>query len=419
MGKLWTIIVHRGYRNAVIGIFGVKAVTVKGFSKVGLSLVWIFLAQGLVYGAQTTQGLKTELSTLVLDRKTAVVDIDVDSNGEILVSTTEQAVIAELKKRSETNVKVRRLPDRDSLGEFVAGIVSVPVAAIHREPRFSSEIISEAPMGTPVYLLEKKGWWRVQTPEGYHGWVHRLQVRAMKSSDFKRHFEVPQVMVKAFDADIRSQDQRSIVTTLPAGALLGVVKRETDRTLVVLPNEKRGWIATGDTENIAHLFRKSSQEALRANIAQDALRLLGRTYRWAGVSPYGMDCSGLIKVVWLMNGLIGPRDADEMAAMPGRLPVRKDFSYEAGDLLFFGKGKSVGHVAVSLGGTRFVHSLGDVHIGDFDAKSLEYDNWAKRTFLFAVRPEIGSGCIRPMTEVPLFEGRVQKPFLCPLDIRKK
>lgn len=404
--------------RAVDHIFEVKPVTLKEFSKVGLCLACMFLTQGGVYAAQTPQQLKFDLMHSVGDRKTVIIDVSEDPNGQILVSTTEDSVIAALKKKSLPEVKVRRLPDSSTLGEVVAGLICTPVAAIHRQASFSSEIISEALMGTPVYLLEKNGWWRVQTPEGYHGWIHRLQVRAMNREDFKRHFQKPQVMVTASEAEVRSPDAKSIVTSLPAGAVLGVLKRESNRTSVVLPNGKSGWVANSDIKNAAHLFQNGNQKDLRANIARSALRLLGRSYRWAGTSPYAMDCSGLIKVAWLINGLVGPRDADEMAAMPTRLPVNKDYSYEVGDLLFFGKKQDVGHVAISLGGTRFVHSLGDVHIGDFSAESPQYDDWAKQTFLFAVRPEIGVGCIRPMRELPLFNGQAQKPFLCPLDIRR-
>ena len=117
-----------------------------------------------------------------------------------------------------------------------------------------------------------------------------------------------------------------------------------------------------------------------------------------------------------MAGLVGPRDADEMAVLPQRLPTNTQ-TFEAGDLLFFGDGTTVNHVGIGLGATRFVHAWGDVRIGDMNAASAEYDKAAKDTFMFAVRPEMNGQCIRPMTDLPLFAGKPVKPELCKLKIR--
>ncbi|MDO4937323.1 MAG: SH3 domain-containing C40 family peptidase [Sutterellaceae bacterium] len=371
---------------------------------------------GGVAAQATPKDVKQELSKWIDDRKTQVLDVAQGANGAIRVTTTEETVIAHLAADKDSKIVVRRLPDRAVLADAVAGVVRVPVAAIHRAPKFSSEIVSEAVMGTPVYLLEKDGWWRIQTPEGYHGWVHRLQVKAMTQKSFQTHFQKPQAMVTALEAEVRSESGEKPVAMLTAGSLVSVVKSGESRTLIALPDGRTGWIERKALQKLEEVYQAQTPEIMRAQIAHNALQLTGRSYRWAGTSSVGMDCSGLVKVAWLMAGLVGPRDTDEMAALPGRLPEETK-TFEAGDLLFLGNGKSVGHVLISLGGTRFVHALGDVHVGDFDPASSEYDKWAKDTYMFAVRPEMNGKCIRPMTDLPLFAGKVVKPELCRLKIR--
>jgi len=81
------------------------------------------------------------------------------------------------------------------------------------------------------------------------------------------------------------------------------------------------------------------------------LSYLGVQYRWGGKTPLGIDCSGLVSMAYLLNGVIIYRDA---AIKPGF--ALHEISFEAakpGDLLFF-----PGHVAMYLGEGRFVHSTG-------------------------------------------------------------
>lgn len=388
----------------------------KGLSKIGLTALVALFFVGNVAAQTAVDDLKNRLGKLIDDRKTQVLVVKNGQGGVIDVTTTESSVVQYLKTLNNPKVDVRFLPDSYSLGSFVAGVVRVPIAAMHKAPKFSSEIVSEAVMGTPLYLLEKDGWWHVQTPEGYHGWIHRLQVRAMRLNEFQKHFDRPQAMVTALEASVRSIDGTKTITMLPVGSLVGVVKEQNRQTLVVLPDERYGYIDREAIQSLQTVYQSQTPSQMRARIAHNAMQLIGRSYRWAGASSAGVDCSGLVKVAWLMSGLVGPRDTDEMAAMPGRLPEQTK-TFEAGDLLFLGNGKSVGHVLISLGGTRFVHALGDVHTGDFDIQSPEYDKWAKDTFMFAVRPEMNGKCIRAMTDIELFDGRLAKPQLCRLRIR--
>jgi SH3-like domain-containing protein len=68
------------------------------------------------------------------------------------------------------------LPDSAALEGKTYGIVNLSVCNLRVEPDFSSEMTSQALLGMPVKVLQRDGWYRVQTPDDYIAWVHRVGV---------------------------------------------------------------------------------------------------------------------------------------------------------------------------------------------------------------------------------------------------
>ena len=78
---------------------------------------------------------------------------------------------------------------------------------------------------------------------------------------------------------------------------------------------------------------------------------MGTQYRWGGKSSQGIDCSGLVFMSYLDNGLLIYRDAQIKEDYPVR-PIARE-QLKKGDLLFF-----PGHVAMYLGEGKYIHSTG-------------------------------------------------------------
>ena len=71
----------------------------------------------------------------------------------------------------------------------------------------------------------------------------------------------------------------------------------------------------------------------------------------------GFDCSGFTRHVFETSlGLVLPRRADEQAAAPGLVAVKRE-DLQPGDLVFFNTlRRTFSHVGIYIGDNRFIHA---------------------------------------------------------------
>jgi cell wall-associated NlpC family hydrolase len=87
-----------------------------------------------------------------------------------------------------------------------------------------------------------------------------------------------------------------------------------------------------------------------------ARSVLGVPYRWAGASPSGFDCSGLVMWSYAHAGVGLPHSSSGQYAATQRIPVS---ALQPGDLVFYGS--PVHHVGIYIGGGSMIHAP---HTGD-------------------------------------------------------
>jgi cell wall-associated NlpC family hydrolase len=113
---------------------------------------------------------------------------------------------------------------------------------------------------------------------------------------------------------------------------------------------------SAETEPASVLDRISSFTDRAAQVAIEALSLVGIRYRYGGNSPdQGLDCSGLVRYVFReADGTDLPRTSNEMSRR-GQ-PVDKQ-DLQPGDLVFFNTlNRAFSHVGIYLGNNQFVHA---------------------------------------------------------------
>jgi cell wall-associated NlpC family hydrolase len=107
-----------------------------------------------------------------------------------------------------------------------------------------------------------------------------------------------------------------------------------------------------------------------------ALSQLGTPYVWAGSSPGGFDCSGLVMWAYAQVGVSLPHSSYGQYGYG--VPVSRD-QLQPGDLVFF---DGLGHVGIYIGGGQFVHAP---HTGDVVKISSLSEGWYTSSYVGARR----------------------------------
>ena len=139
------------------------------------------------------------------------------------------------------------------------------------------------------------------------------------------------------------------------------------------------------------LFR-SSYLATAEEIAKTARRFLpnsdlgGITYLWGGTCVPQLDCSGFTQMVYRLNNVLLPRDADQQYQFGEVIPEQE---MKAGDLIFFSKnGKRPTHIGIYLGERRYIHSSpsdpSGIKINDLDG-TTEYEKYLRKIYFGSCR----------------------------------
>lgn len=94
---------------------------------------------------------------------------------------------------------------------------------------------------------------------------------------------------------------------------------------------------------------------VRQNLVNFALQFVGRPYRAGGNDPHtGADCSGFVKYVMQHGAGISMNRSSRAQATQGR-QISAD-QMQPGDLIFYGNGSRVNHVAMYIGNGQIVHA---------------------------------------------------------------
>lgn len=334
------------------------------------------------------------------DKRVAVFDVDysiekqrVTLQGRTTLREAQVALVEALQGKGYTvENNITLLPESDVLGEKIYGIINISTCALRASANYSSEMVTQALLGMPVKIIERDGWYRIQTPDNYLAWTHRVGIHPVSKEELSAWNAAEKVIVTAHHGFVYAspKSDADVVSDVAGGCRLRYVGQKGKYYKVAYPDGREGYIAKdiAQTEQRWRLALKQDAESIVAT----AKTLHGIPYLWGGTSAKGADCSGFVRTTLFMHDIIIPRDASQQAYTGEHIDIAADFSnLQVGDLIFFGqkatasRRERVVHVAIYIGNKRFIHSQGDVRISSFDKDDELFDSYNLGRLLFAAR----------------------------------
>lgn len=103
-------------------------------------------------------------------------------------------------------------------------------------------------------------------------------------------------------------------------------------------------------------YRLPLRPSWRQELIELGMQWLGVPYLWGGLTPDGIDCSGLVHLLYRTAGLIMPRNAGDQIRVCSAITKEQ---LDVGDLLFTGKSaEKPDHVLIYTGQDRWLEASG-------------------------------------------------------------
>lgn len=243
-----------------------------------------------------------------------------------------------------------KIEDKDNKG--VCRLAIVPVRSY---PSEESEMVTQLLFGDHYTVLESMNagkWLKIEINfDEYLGWI-----------DVKQHYAISDAY---FD---HLNDVNFKICTDVSGSLLF--------------NKSPIQILIGSILPISSMELFDMEEQLAFNgeshnmgdsmgfdfVKQIAFKYLNAPYLWGGKTPFGIDCSAYMQMIFKIAGYKLSRDASEQALLGTK--VEGIEASKPGDLCFFGTKTKITHVGMLLGEGKIIHASGQVRVDDISEQGI-------------------------------------------------
>ena len=259
-------------------------------------------------------------------------------------------------------------------------------------PDYESALETQELMGTVVEITGEKNYWReVVSPQPYKAWCTEKGLVELNDEQLEAYLSAPKCIFTELYGHVYEapSPKAQTICDLVGGDIMRISGKKGQWTQVSLPSGETGWVCSRSVkphEGFISIAKgegnaDSISDEMMENIIATAFRLKGVPYLWGGMTPKGVDCSGLVRWSCLMNGILLPRNASQIIHCGDEVSLDK---MQRGDLVFFGtpakdgKPQRVTHIGIHIGEGRIIHSSHMVRVNSLDPNEPDYYENAHR-----------------------------------------
>lgn len=330
------------------------------------------------------------------DKRVALFDVSAIKNtdkyvlrGESNLPEAVQALKTRLVADSIAFIDSIQVLPADYLGKKTRAIVNNSVANLRSNPSHSSELATQATLGTIVKVYKQDGdWYYIQTPDKYLAWVDAGGIELVDEQKAE-NWETDKKLIYTQTyghAYSDPNENAAIVSDLTAGNLLTLLRFTDQYYMVRFPDGRNAYVRKNEAEPYDTWLKILNPTV--ETLVSTAKTMIGVPYLWGGTSTKGVDCSGFTKTIYFLNGMVIPRDASQQVHTGIAIDSTKNFdNLVEGDLLFFGRKatdstpEKVVHVGMWIGDNEFIHASDRVRISSMDRASKNYDEYNLNRYL--------------------------------------
>lgn len=256
-------------------------------------------------------------------------------------------------------------------GTPLEGYVNIGIANvednlnIRSEASTDSKLVGKLRKDSACEILETEGEWAHIISGEVEGYV-KAEYLYTGEDAINLAFQLGQTVAKV-EADalyvrMEPNTEADFWTMVPKGEELAVIEDQGDWIKVDIDGEE-GYVAS-EYVNVSSELKTALTitEALygegvtdvRISICEFAKQYVGNRYVWGGTSlTKGADCSGFTMSVFRNFGISLPHSSRAQAGCGRKISVSEA---KPGDLIFYGNGRRINHVALCIGNGQVVHA---------------------------------------------------------------
>lgn len=246
------------------------------------------------------------------------------------------------------------------------GYCNLSVVAVRSAASNSSEMVNQLLFGEIFEILREEGDFLLirGALDKYEGYLNAKQFLPISKKEFDLLQSAPLQFPSLPVSEVEQMSAGARIYVMTGSSLRGFTDGE--------------FSIGGKRYRCSHPIQPAKDPSNRNSLAETANIFLNAPYLWGGRSLFGIDCSGLMQVIFQMHGISLQRDASYQSQTGETINLLSEAT--TGDLAFFdNEDGKITHVGMIMPDHKIIHASGMVRTDNLDHHGIYNQSLKKYT----------------------------------------